>query len=298
MSETARIVASHGRTYVVERADRSRLNASARGKKSDYACGDLVIIKPLNAEQAVIEKALERKTLLYRSDQWRSKIIAANVTQIAIVVAPVPSYLDELIGRALIAAEAEDILPVIVLNKCDLPEAAKAREALHYYETLGYPLLALSAKADVTPLRDQLQGQISVLVGQSGMGKSTLLNALIPEANARVNDISEALDSGKHTTTHATFYHLDDRPASDTESAIIDSPGLQSFGLAHLKEDALPSLMPEFRPLAGQCRFHNCRHRHEPSCAIKAVVESGAVPASRLQMLYRLQDELAQVSTY
>ena len=298
MSETARIVASHGRTYVVERADRSRLNASARGKKSDYACGDLVSIKPINDEQAVIEKALERKTLLYRSDQWRSKIIAANVTQIAIVVAPVPSYLDELIGRALIAAEAEDIQPLIVLNKCDLPEAAKAREALRYYETLGYPLLALSAKADVAPLRDQLQEHISVLVGQSGMGKSTLLNALIPEANARVNDISEALDSGKHTTTHATFYHLDDRPAGAAETAIIDSPGLQSFGLAHLKEDALPSLMPDFRPLAGQCRFHNCRHRQEPSCALKAAVESGAVPASRLQMLHRLQDELAQVSTW
>ncbi len=204
--------------------------------------------------------------MLYRSDQWRSKIIAANVTQIAIVVAPVPSYLDELIGRALIAAEAEDIEPLIVLNKCDLPQAAAAREALRYYEALGYPLLALSAKADVAPLRERLQGHISVLVGQSGMGKSTLLNALVPEANARVNDISEALDSGKHTTTHATFYHLDDQVAG---TALIDSPGLQSFGLAHVKEEQLPGLMPDFRPLQGQCRFHNCRHRQEPSCALK-----------------------------
>ncbi|GAB7127528.1 ribosome small subunit-dependent GTPase A [Silvimonas sp. JCM 19000] len=295
MSQTARIVASHGRSYMVELPDRSRLNASARGKKSDFACGDLVQIKPLNAEQAVIEKALPRKTLLYRSDQWRSKIIAANVTQIAIVVAPVPSYLDELIGRALIAAEAEDIEPLIVLNKCDLPQAAAAREALRYYEALGYPLLALSAKADVAPLRERLQGHISVLVGQSGMGKSTLLNALVPEANARVNDISEALDSGKHTTTHATFYHLDDQVAG---TALIDSPGLQSFGLAHVKEEQLPGLMPDFRPLQGQCRFHNCRHRQEPSCALKAAVETGKVPASRLQLLHRLQDELAQIDTY
>ncbi|MDR3427430.1 MULTISPECIES: ribosome small subunit-dependent GTPase A [Silvimonas] len=292
MSDSARIIASHGRAYIIELPDGRRLSASARGKKTDFACGDNVAIKVLNDEQAVIEKALERKTLLYRSDQWRSKLIAANVTQIAIVVAPVPSYLDELIGRTLLAAESQDIEPLIVLNKCDLPEAVKAREALRYYETLGYPLLALSAKEDVSPLRAKLQGHTSVLVGQSGMGKSTLLNALIPEARARVNDISTALDTGKHTTTHATLYHLDE------QSALIDSPGVQSFGLAHLKEETLPNLMPDLRPYVGQCRFHNCRHRHEPDCAILNAAKSGAIAQSRMDLLHRLQDELAQVSTW
>ncbi|MBB5192719.1 ribosome biogenesis GTPase [Silvimonas terrae] len=288
MTDSARIVASHGRVYIVETATGQRLSASARGKKSDFACGDLVDIQVLNGEQAVIEKVQPRQSLLYRSDQWRSKLIAANVTQIVIVVAPVPSYLDELIGRTLIAAESQDISPLILLNKCDLPEAAAARDALAYYEKLGYPLLALSAKEDASPLRERLQGHISVLVGQSGMGKSTLLNALIPEAGARVNDISTALDSGKHTTTHATLYHL------DSQSDLIDSPGVQSFGLAHIKAEALPGLMPDLSPFVGQCRFHNCRHRQEPDCAMRQGVTDGAIAPSRLALLQRLQDELAQ----
>lgn len=289
---TARIITSYGRSYIVETPEGLRLTASARGKKTDFACGDQVSIKQLNAEQAVIEKALARKTLLYRSDQWREKLIAANVTQIVIVVASVPSWLDELIGRCLIAAEAADIHPLICLNKSDLPESAAAREKLSYYTQLGYDLIEVSALNNVDILRKHLSGHTSVLVGQSGMGKSTLTNALIPEAKARVNDISLALDSGKHTTTHAALYKLDE------QSELIDSPGLQSFGLAHIKSENLPAYFPEFRELLGQCRFHNCRHRQEPSCALHAAVDSGKVPASRFELLHRLQDELAQAASY
>ncbi|WP_034640000.1 ribosome small subunit-dependent GTPase A [Chitinilyticum aquatile] len=292
MSDIARIVTSHGRIYIVELADGSRRQASTRGKKTDYACGDRVRIQILNAEQAVIEGAEERRSLLYRSDQWRSKLIAANVSQIVIVVAPVPSFFDELIGRCLIAAEAADIEPLICLNKSDLPQAAEANERLQYYTGLGYPLLCLSALADVQQLRERLHGHISVLVGQSGMGKSTLTNALIPDANARINDISVALDSGKHTTTHATLYHL------DAESDLIDSPGLQSFGLAHVTAEELPRLMPDFRPFIGECRFHNCRHRHEPGCAILGAVAEGKVRSDRLALLHRLQDELSAAQSY
>ncbi len=289
---TARIVASYGRAYILETADGQRLTASARGKKTDFACGDRVAVKVLNAEQAVIEKALERHTLLYRSDQWREKLIAANVTQIVIVVAPVPSFLDELIGRCMIAAEAAGIHPLICLNKSDLPEAAIARRKLNYYTQLGYDLVEVSALTDVAPLRERLSGHTSVLVGQSGMGKSTLTNALIPEANARVNEISTALDSGKHTTTHAALYKL------DANSELIDSPGLQSFGLAHIKAEDLTAYFPEFRELLGQCRFHNCRHRAEPGCAIREAVASGAALVSRLELLNRLQDELARIPGY
>lgn len=293
MSSTpARIIASHGKAYVVQTPDGQRRLASARGKKTDFACGDAVAVTLINAEQAVIEKVLARKTLLYRSDQWREKLIAANVTQIVIVVAPVPSWLDELIGRCLIAAEAAGIHPLICLNKCDLPEAAAARDKLAYYTGLGYDLIEVSALGDVTPLRERLSGHTSVLVGQSGMGKSTLINALIPEANARINDISLALDSGKHTTTHATLYKL------DAHSELIDSPGLQSFGLAHIKAEDLAGYFPEFRELLGQCRFHNCRHRQEPNCAIREAVKSGKAPADRLELLNRLQDELARVPAY
>ncbi|MBE9610679.1 ribosome small subunit-dependent GTPase A [Chitinilyticum piscinae] len=293
MSDTlARIVTSHGKAYIVELNDGSRRQASTRGKKTDYACGDRVHIKVLNAEQAVIEGTETRGSLLYRSDQWRSKLIAANVTQIVIVVAPVPSFFDELIGRCLIAAEAADISPLICLNKSDLPQAAVARERLAFYESLGYPVLALSALEDVQPLRARLHGQTSVLVGQSGMGKSTLTNALIPDANARINDISVALDSGKHTTTHATLYHLDEK------SDLIDSPGLQSFGLAHVTAEQLPRLMPDLRGYLGQCRFHNCRHRQEPGCAISQALAEGAIRPDRVALLQRLQDELSAAQSY
>jgi len=289
---TACIVASHGKAYIVQTADGVRRIASARGKKTDFACGDQVAIKLLNAEQAVIEKALTRKTLLYRSDQWREKLIAANVTQIVIVVAPVPSWLDELIGRCLIAAEAAGIHPLICLNKSDLPEATAARDKLAYYTHLGYDLVEVSALGDVSPLRARLAGHTSVLVGQSGMGKSTLTNALIPNANARINEISLALDSGKHTTTNAALYQLDE------SAALIDSPGLQSFGLAHIKSEDLAGYFPEFRELLGQCRFHNCRHRQEPNCALRAAIDAGKIPVSRLELLNRLQDELARVPAY
>ncbi|BCL75595.1 putative ribosome biogenesis GTPase RsgA [Jeongeupia sp. HS-3] len=292
MTNTAQIIASHGRSYIVELPDGSTRIASTRGKKTDYACGDRVAFKEINAEQAVIEKALERETLLYRSDAWREKLIAANVTQIIIVVAPVPSFFDELIGRCLVAAEDAGIRPLILLNKCDLPEAEAARGRLSYYRELGYGVVELAATEDISPLNGWLAGHVSVLVGQSGMGKSTITNALIPEARARVNDISVALDSGKHTTTNATLYHLE--PGAD----LIDSPGLQSFGLAHVSAENLPRLMPEFRERLGQCRFHNCRHRHEPGCAILGAVKDGAIPQSRLQLLYRLQDELAAAPSY
>ncbi len=286
MSENARIVTSYGKVYIVELADGRRFSASTRGKKTDYACGDQVDIDVINLEQAVINKALKRKTLLYRSDAWRSKMIAANVTQIVIVVATEPSFSDELISRALIAAEAEGIRPVICLNKCDLPVADTARTRLAYYSGLGYPVVEISAMQDLAPLEPWLEGQVSVLVGQSGMGKSTITNALIPEAKARVKEISIALDSGKHTTTHAQLYKL------NATSELIDSPGLQSFGLAHIGVEELPRLMPDMARHLGQCRFHNCRHRQEPGCAIHEAISNNTIAAERLAFLQRLQDEL------
>lgn len=288
---TARIVTSYGKVYIVELDDGRRLSASTRGKKTDYACGDYVAIDVINAEQAVINKALERKTLLYRSDQWKSKLIAANVTQIVIVVASVPSFSDELIGRALLAAADANIRALICLNKCDLPESDAARARLAYYKQFDYPVVEISAKQDLSPLMPWLDGQISVLVGQSGMGKSTITNALIPEANARVNEISVALDSGKHTTTHAQLYKLNDT------AELIDSPGLQSFGLAHMRAESLPHLMADMAPHVGQCRFSNCRHRQEPGCAILTAVAAGTIAPTRLELMHRLQDEIQLAST-
>ena len=222
-----RVIAAHGRQYVVELPDGSRLPCFPRGKKSEIACGDRVDIQRTSDDQGVVEAIQPRSSLLYRSNEIRQKLIAANVDQIVIVVATEPAFSDELVARALLAAESEEIAPLIVLNKCDLSDRLPAsRERLAILAGLGYRILELSARDHAEDLRPWLAGKTSVLVGQSGMGKSTLVNALIPEAKAATREISQALDSGKHTTTHATLYHL------DAESDLIDSPACRSSASA------------------------------------------------------------------
>ncbi|HEX8963078.1 MAG TPA: ribosome small subunit-dependent GTPase A [Rhodocyclaceae bacterium] len=273
-----RIVAAFGRHYEVESDDGRVWQATPRAKRSVYACGDRVAIEPAPAGQARILENLPRASLLYRSDQWKQKLIAANATQVVLVVACEPAFSDELLSRALVAAEHDGLRAVIVLNKCDLADrVAAARVQLAPFAALGYPLLELSARQDAAPLLPSLRGQTSVLVGQSGMGKSTLINGLIPGAAAATREISAALDSGKHTTTYARLYRL------DADTAVIDSPGLQEFGLAHLSFGDIEQGFPEFRATLGQCRFHDCRHGAEPDCAVKALVASGGIDARRYQ---------------
>lgn len=283
----AQIITSYGRRYIVRTADQRTYEASTRSKRTDYACGDWVQIQIINAEQAVIEQVETRQSLLYRQDAWKSKLIAANVSQLIVVLAAVPSPSEALLQRALIAAEAADIRAVIVLNKSDLSETAAWREKLSFYETLGYPVLELSALNLSGSLKEVLQGETNIFLGQSGMGKSTLTNALLGEQIARTKEISAALDSGKHTTTHAQLYDLDD------ETKLIDSPGLQEFGLYHLAVADLPRYFPDLRDLMGQCRFHNCSHRAEPNCAFKAAAERGEIRAERLALLQKITDELS-----
>lgn len=281
------IIAAHGRQYRVELPDGETLLCFTRGKKSEVACGDHVTLQR-TGDQGVIDAIEPRHSLLYRSNAFKEKLIAANVTQIVVVVATEPSFSDELVTRCIAAAESQGLQLLIVLNKIDLADrVAAAREALAPFAQLGYRIVELSARAGAESLRPFLISQTSVFVGQSGMGKSTLTNALIPEANAPTREISEWLDSGKHTTTHATLYHL------DADSALIDSPGLQEFGLRHLHAPDLIHEFPELRPYIGQCRFHNCSHRVEPGCALIAAAQSGAVSAERLAFLQKLTDELS-----
>ena len=288
MIETARIITSYGRRYIVRTPAGQLYDATTRKKRVDFACGDRVDMVVQNAKQAVIEDFQPRKSLLYRQDAWKTKLIAANVERLFIVLAAVPSPSEILLQRALLAAEAGEIEPFIVLNKTDLAETALWRERLAFYQDLGYPLIEVSALNSVEPLRPLLAGYTSIFLGQSGMGKSTLTNALLGETLARTNDISAALDSGKHTTTHAQLYDLADN------TFLIDSPGLQEFGVHHLAVPDLLHYFPDMRHLIGQCRFHNCTHRQEPNCAIKAAVEQGAVAASRLAFLQRITDELSR----
>ena len=276
MTSEGTIVAAHGRQYLVELLDGQTLLCFPRGKKSELACGDRVSVQRAGDGPGVIDSMWPRSSLLYRSNEFRQKLIAANVTQIVIVVASEPSFSDELISRCLVAAESQDMRALIVLNKCDLVErVAAALAVLAPFERLAYPILRLSARTDAAALRPHLAGQTSVLVGQSGMGKSTLINALLPGAMAPTREISAALDSGKHTTTHATHYRL------DADSALIDSPGLQEFGLAHLSVSDIESGFREILPLLGQCRFRNCRHDREPDCAIHAAVRAGEIDSRR-----------------
>lgn len=278
------VVAAFGKRYEVELEDKHRISCVTRGKKTDIASGDIVEIALTDHHEGVVEKITPRKTLLYRSNAFKSKLLAANVTQIVIVLATQPSFYEALLNRCLVAAEAAGIKVLIVLNKCDLANS-DATEKLAQYAQLGYQTLSLSATQNIQPLLPFLHGEQSVMVGQSGMGKSTIINALLPHEAARTQEFSAALDSGKHTTTATRLYHL------DADSSLIDSPGLQEFGLYHISQLELEQAFIEFRPYLGHCRFNNCRHLHEPDCAILNQLNL-TIAANRLAQYQQLTEEL------
>lgn len=289
---TGTIIAAHGRHYVAQ-TDTIKLQCVTRGKKSDVAVGDIVDLQMTSPNQGVIESISDRKTLLYRSDQYKSKLLAANVTQLFIVVATEPGFSDDLVSRSLVAADAAGVAAHIILNKIDVSESlAKTRQRLAFYASLGYPVHEVSARAApeaaCAMLRPLLAGQSTILIGQSGMGKSSLINLLVPDADIAVREISAALDTGKHTTTFTRLYMM------DADTAIIDSPGFQEFGLYHLTEGMLERAFPEFTPFLGQCKFYNCHHQIEPDCAVIAAVEAGKIAQMRHALFRQLLHESSQ----
>ncbi|HWT71817.1 MAG TPA: ribosome small subunit-dependent GTPase A [Oxalicibacterium sp.] len=288
----ATIIAAHGRHYLAQAGD-EKLQCVTRGKKSDVAVGDIVHLKRTSNDQAVIEAIAGRKTLLYRSDQYKSKLLSANVTQLFIVIATEPGFSDDLVSRALVAAEAAGIKAHLVLNKIDVTDALdKARTRAALYAGLGYPVHEVSARtqpeAARAALMPLLQNQSTILIGQSGMGKSSLINLIVPDADIAVREISEALDTGKHTTTFTRLYAIDE------QTSIIDSPGFQEFGLYHLTEGMLERAFPEFQPYLGNCKFYNCHHINEPDCAIRTAVAAGAIAPMRHQLYLQLLHESSQ----
>jgi ribosome biogenesis GTPase len=292
MKHTGIIIAAHGRHYLAD-ANGLHLQCVTRGKKTNVAVGDLVDLTLTSPNQAVIDRIQERKTLLYRSDQYKSKLLAANVTQLFIVVATEPGFADDLVSRALVAAEAAGIEARLILNKVDVTESLeRARERLKVYSAMDYPVHEVSAtaqpEATVATLMPLLENQSTILIGQSGMGKSSLINLLVPDADIATREISEALDTGKHTTTFTRLYRLG-------ESAnVIDSPGFQEFGLYHLSEGMLERAFRDFAPYLGGCKFYNCRHLIEPQCAILDAVEQGKIARMRHTLYGQLLHESAQ----
>jgi ribosome biogenesis GTPase / thiamine phosphate phosphatase len=276
------VTAAFRRHYLVRADDGSTISCVLRGRTLAIACGDRVRWFSSGPREGVIEAVLPRTTLFYRSDGRREKLIAANVTQVLGMVAPDPPFDDELVHRWIVAAESSGCRFVLIANKRDLPAFAAIRPRLAQFAALGYPFVEISASEGAGALAPLLAGQHSVLIGQSGMGKSTLINRMLPGAAARVGDVSAALHTGRHTTTETTLYPI------DASSWIVDSPGMKEFGLGHLAADAIERGFVELRPLLGTCRFRNCRHDSEPGCAVVEAIACGKVKPWRLALLQQL----------
>jgi ribosome biogenesis GTPase len=279
------VVATHRRHYAVDLESHETADCVLRGRSITLACGDGVDVER-TATAHVIVGVHPRASLLYRSDAFKQKLIAANVTQVVAVVAPDVPVDEHLLNRWIIAAETERCRFVLVVNKADLAEASAFASRFAPYQALGYTVILMSAKQDIAPLQPWVAGQQSVMIGQSGMGKSTLINALVPDAFAKIGVISDALRSGRHTTTSTTLYRL-----SESEGWIVDSPGMKVFGLAHCSPSTLVRAFVELRDLAVQCRFNDCRHEAEPGCAVRDAVEKGRVSTQRVALLRALLKE-------
>lgn len=291
-NHTGLVVASFGRHCMVESPDGTRTLCHPRGKKSQVVVGDHVQWLP-STDEGTIEKVDARRNLLYRQDEIRTKDFAANLDQVLILIAAEPEFSEHQLTRALIACEAAKIKAIIALNKSDLPEPFElAWQRLAPYRHMHYgvvPLsLRLSGDVDKAHLMKQLDGKTTLILGPSGSGKSTLINLLAPGARVLTNEISQALNSGKHTTTSTTLYWID----ADRKTALIDSPGFQEFGLHHIEPTGLASLMPDIAAHLGQCKFYNCTHLHEPGCGVISAVKPGSGPTEICTRRYKLYSEL------
>jgi len=287
------VVAGYGRHYIVETPEGRRVICHPRGKKSECVVGDRLRWQPAG-DEGVIEHIEPRRNLLFRQDEWKTKAFAANLDQILVMVASQPVFSESQLTRALIAAESAGIAAKVLLNKADLPQIAEARERLKPYVRMGYDVVEVALKARTEEARAQLEpmlaGKATLVLGPSGAGKSTLINLLAPDAKAQVGEISQALNSGKHTTTSTQWYWLD----AQRTTGLIDSPGFQEFGLRQVTAQDLPNLMLDFREHVAQCRFYNCTHQHEPGCGVRAALERGEISESRYRIYGEILQELGQ----
>lgn len=291
-----RVVASHGRDALIEDAAGHRVRCRLQGRRLAVVCGDRVRWTPARTEGGggVVTEVLPRETRLQRVNlRGEPEPVAANLTQLVAVIAPVPAPDFGLCDRYLAAAEWAGLKASIVANKSDLPDAeGRLSTALADYARIGYPVLSASKRAadGAAALAVRLAGETSVLVGQSGVGKSSLTNLLVPGVEAAVGEVSRASESGRHTTSTASLYRL---PAG---GELIDSPGVRDFSPPLPAPREVAGGFREIAAEAGRCRFRDCLHRREPGCAVAAAAQAGAIAPRRLasyRQLLELAEELA-----
>ena len=287
-----RIVAHLGKALLIEDGDGNTARCKKRTQLQQPAVGDYVEWIRTEHDAGRVEKILERRSLLSRpTKSGKTRPVAANLDQIVIILAVKPSIDPLLLDQYLTVCEFQDIAPLIVLNKIDLLDQILRNsigELVLLYKNLGYEVIEISAKdkLGLEALRKRLQNETSILVGQSGVGKSSITNALLPDLDLQTKAISAASGLGKHTTTSSTMYKLLDG------GDIIDSPGVNIFGLSHITEQNLAYGFREIRELAEQCKYSNCLHVKEPHCAVKEGVETGGVAKKRYLRYLKLRDKI------
>ena len=283
-----RVIAHLGQGIAVEYQDKIVLCQTLR-RLDTVAVGDHVLWTQSAPDQGRIEEILPRRTLLARpSRNGKVRPVAANLDTVFVVFAVEPYCDFLLLDQYLAVCENHHLNAALILNKTDLFVSEEIEQELLAYEKLDYPLYRVSAKAaeGLTKLKHALANQVSMFAGQSGVGKSSLTNAIIPDKDLKTNTISATTKHGRHTTTAATLYHLPDG------GDLIDSPGVAIFGLAGLSEAQLAYGYREFQPLLEHCQFNNCRHLHDKGCAVRLAAEQGNIPMSRYQRFLKLREKM------
>jgi len=282
------VIAHLGKGIAVEVGNQTVLCQTLR-KLDTVVVGDKVLISMSSPDQGRIEEILPRRSVLQRparGDQIRP--VAANLDTIFVVFAAEPECDFLLLDQYLAICENSNIDAALVLNKIDLGCSDAVEQELQNYQNLGYRLYRVSAKQNIElePLRIALSTQTSMFAGQSGVGKSSLTNALLPDKRLKINSVSETTRHGRHTTTAATLYHL------PFGGDLIDSPGVAIFGLAGLTEAQLAWGYREFHPFIGKCRFNDCRHVNDKECAVREASENGNIPYNRYQRFLKLREKM------
>jgi len=284
----ARVITNFGKTIIAELDNNELIRCNPRQNLEQIVCGDNVLIQKLENQDAVVSVVLERESLLKKPGfGGKLKPMAANIDQVVIVMAVKPAPNPYLIDRYLVATENLFADALIILNKTDLATDSDYKTALSEYRELGYSVLPTSTKNpdSINALKQKLNNRTSIMVGLSGVGKSSLINTLLPEQNIRVGEVSAASGEGTHTTTSSILYHFPDG------GDIIDSPGVRDFGLwNNTKEDVLYGFK-EIRELAGQCKFSDCKHEVEPGCVINQAVENGLINSQRFKNYKKIIEE-------